>query len=126
MLRVKLKYLDEESNKRREIANYYLQNIKNDNIILPTLRAEDNHVWHLFVIRTSKRDELQKYLLDNGIQTLIHYPIPPHKQNAYKEWKNESYPISEQIHDEILSLPISGVQSLEDTKKIVKVINEFN
>ncbi|MCT7469062.1 DegT/DnrJ/EryC1/StrS family aminotransferase [Aliarcobacter cryaerophilus] len=126
MLRVKLKYLDEEVEKRREIANYYLENIKNENIILPVVRAESNHVWHLFVIRTSKRDELQKYLLDNGIQTLIHYPIPPHKQNAYKEWKNECYPISEQIHDEILSLPISGVQSFEDTMKIVQVINDFN
>lgn len=126
MLRVKLKYLDEESNKRREIANYYLENIKNDKLILPTVRTEDNHVWHLFVIRTSKRDELQKYLRENGIQTLIHYPIPPHKQNAYKEWKNESYPISEQIHDEVLSLPISGVQSLEDTKRIVGIINDYN
>lgn len=125
MLRVKLKYLDEESNKRREIANYYLENIKNDNLILPEVRAEDNHVWHLFVIRTSKRDELQKYLLDNGIQTLIHYPIPPHKQNAYQEWKNESYPISEQIHDEILSLPISGIQNLEDSKNIIEVCNDF-
>ena len=83
-------------------------------------------MWHLFVIRTNKRDELQKYLLDNGIQTLIHYPIPPHKQNAYKEWNNEKYPISEQIHDEVLSLPISGVQSLEDTKKIVQVLNGYN
>lgn len=126
MLRVKLKYLDNEVEKRREIANYYLKNIKNENIVLPKVRAEDNHVWHLFVIRTSKRDELQKYLLDNGIQTLIHYPIPPHKQNAYKEWENESYPISEQIHNEILSLPISGVQSMEDTKNIVKIINDFN
>ena len=126
MLRVKLKHLDNEIEKRREIANYYLQNIKNDSIVLPTVRSEDNHVWHLFVIRTSKRDELQKYLIDNGIQTLIHYPIPPHKQNAYKEWNNDSYPISEQIHDEVMSLPISGVQSLEDTKKIVQVINDFN
>ena len=125
MLRVKLRYLDNEVEKRREIASYYLQNIKNENIILPTLRAEDNHVWHLFVIRTSKRDELQKYLLDNGIQTLIHYPIPPHKQNAYKEWNNESYPISEKIHNEVMSLPISGVQSLEDTEKIVEAINGF-
>ena len=126
MLRVKLRYLDNEVEKRREIANYYLENIKNENIILPTARAEDNHVWHLFVIRTNKRDELQKYLIDNGIQTLIHYPIPPHKQNAYKEWKSESYKISEQIHSEILSLPISGIQSFEDTQKIVKVINDFN
>lgn len=126
MLRVKLKYLDNEVEKRREISNYYLQNIKNDNIILPTVREQDNHVWHLFVIRTTKRDELQKYLLDNGIQTLIHYPLPPHKQNAYTEWNDESYPISEQIHDEVMSLPISGVQSLEDTKKIVQILNDFN
>ncbi len=125
ILRVKLRYLDNEVEKRREIANYYLKNIKNDILILPTVRAEDNHVWHLFVIRTSKRDELQKYLFDNGVQTLIHYPIPPHKQNAYKEWNNESYPISEQIHNEILSLPISGVQSLEDTEKIVEILNDY-
>jgi dTDP-4-amino-4,6-dideoxygalactose transaminase len=80
----------------------------------------------LFVIRTNKRDELQKYLLDNGIQTLIHYPLAPHKQNAYQEWNNESYPISEQIHDAVLSLPISGVQSLDDTKRIVGIINDYN
>ena len=125
MLRVKLRYLDEESNKRRDIANYYLENIKNKNIILPTVRAYDNHVWHVFVIRTNKRDELQKYLLDNDIQTLIHYPVPSHKQEAYKEWSSNSYPISEQIHSEVLSLPISGVQSLGDTQKIIQVINDF-
>lgn len=125
MLRIKLRHLDTESSNRRKIANYYLQNIQNEKIVLPTVRAEDHHVWHLFVIRTSKRDELQKYLLDNAIQTLIHYPIPPHKQNAYKERNNESYPMSEKIHREVLSLPISGVQSLEDTAKIVKVLNEF-
>jgi dTDP-4-amino-4,6-dideoxygalactose transaminase len=125
MLRIKLRYLDEETNKRREIADYYLANIKNKNIVLPTVRAEDNHVWHLFVIRTKNRDELQKYLLDNGIQTLIHYPIPPHKQVAYSAWNDQSYPISEKIHSEVMSLPISGVQSLEDTKSIVKVLNDF-
>ncbi|WP_415397867.1 DegT/DnrJ/EryC1/StrS family aminotransferase [Sulfurimonas sp. CS5] len=126
MLRVKIKHLDEETNRRKEIAIYYLENIKNENIILPTVRTNDNHVWHLFIIRTKQRDELQKYLLDNGIQTLIHYPLAPHKQEAYKEWKNESYDISEQIHDEVLSLPISGVQSFENTIKIVKAVNEFN
>lgn len=125
LLRVKLKYLDNEVEKRREIANYYLENIKNKNIVLPSVRIENNHVWHVFVIRTKNRDELQKYLADSGIQTLIHYPIPPHKQNAYKEWENESYPISEQIHNEILSLPISGVQNLEDTKKIVEILNKW-
>lgn len=125
MLRIKLRYLDDESTKRRKIAHYYLENIKNNNIILPVVRAEDNHVWHLFVVRTKKRDELQKYLLDNGIQTLIHYPIPPHKQVAYSEWNEQNYHISVQIHNEVLSLPISGVQSLEDTKKIIEVVNKW-
>jgi dTDP-4-amino-4,6-dideoxygalactose transaminase len=126
MLRVKLRYLDDEIKKRREIANYYLKNIKNDKLILPLVRSEDNHVWHLFVIRTSKRDGLQKYLLGNEIQTLIHYPLAPHKQEAYKEWKNESYPISEQIHNEVLSLPIGSHLTLENIEHIVKVINEFH
>ncbi len=124
MLRVKLKYLDKEIVKRQEVANYYLGNIKNENIILPTITT--NNVWHLFVIRTTKRDELQKYLLANDIQTLIHYPLAPHKQEAYKEWGNKRYPISEQIHKEVLSLPISSVHNLESTEKIVKVINDFN
>ena len=125
-LRVKLRHLDKEIEKRREVADYYLQNIKNENIILPTVRYENNSVWHLFVIRANKRKELQKYLLDNGIQTLIHYPLPPHKQEAYKEWKNESYPISEQIHNEVLSLPIGSHLTLENIEHIVKVINEFH
>ena len=124
MLRVKLRYLDNEIKKRKEIANYYLENITNNTIVLPTITTDS--VWHLFVVRTTKRDELQKYLLDNDIQTLIHYPLPPHKQEAYKEWNNDSYPISEQIHAEALSLPISGVQTFGDTKKIVEVINDFS
>jgi len=129
MLRVKLRSLDNEIEKRQSIAKYYLENIKNQNITLPTTNYQlptNSHVWHLFVIRTQKRDELQKYLSDNGVQTLIHYPLPPHKQNAYKEWNNDSYPISEQIHNEVLSLPISGVQSLEDTEKIVDLVNFFD
>lgn len=125
MLSVKIKYLDEEIEKRREIANYYLKNVQNKKIILPNVRKEDNHVWHLFVIRTDKRDELQEYLQKNGVQTLIHYPIPPHKQKAYSELQNENYNISEQIHDEVLSLPISPVQSLNDTQKIVSLLNKY-
>ncbi len=124
MLRVKLRYLDNEIKKRKEIANYYLENIKNENIVLPSVTTDS--VWHLFVIRTNKRDELEKYLLDNDIQTLIHYPLAPHKQEAYKEWSSESFPVSEQIHQEVLSLPISGIQSLEDTRKVVKLINDFS
>ena len=126
LLRVKLKHLDKDTEHRKTIANLYLNNIKNKNIILPTLTHPDNHVWHVFVIRIEKREELQKYLLDNGIQTLIHYPLAPHKQKAYREWENESYPISEKIHDEVLSLPISPVQSLNDTNKIIQAINDFN
>jgi dTDP-4-amino-4,6-dideoxygalactose transaminase len=126
ILRIKLKYLDEEIERRRKIARFYLENIKNDNIILPKVREDSNHVWHLFVIRTEKRDKLQKYLLDKGIHTLIHYPIPPHKQVAYKEWNNKSYPITEKISKEVLSLPISGILTLEEAEKIVKVVNEFD
>lgn len=125
MLRVKLRYLDNEIEKRRAVASYYLNNIKNENIILPMFREVDNHVWHLFVIRTQKRDALQKYLLDNGIQSLIHYPIAPHKQEAYKEWNGKNYLISEQIHNEVLSIPISPLQTVENIKKIVEVLNVF-
>jgi dTDP-4-amino-4,6-dideoxygalactose transaminase len=124
ILRVKLKYLDSEIDKRKKVAKYYLENIKNDTIILP--KIDTNTVWHLFVIRTKHRDKLQTYLLDNGIQTLIHYPIASHKQEAYRTWNNSKYPISEKIHNEVLSLPISGVQSLEDREKIVKVLNDFD
>ncbi len=132
MLRVKLRYLEKETENRRKIAAYYLENISYEHIILPTqhessnVKDQKNHVWHVFVIRTPHRDALQKFLLDKGVQTLIHYPIPPHHQLAYKEWNNESFPISEQIHKEVLSLPISGIQSLEDTKKITDIINTWN
>jgi dTDP-4-amino-4,6-dideoxygalactose transaminase len=125
MLRVKLRYLNDEVIKRRKIAAYYLENIINDKLILPTLREKENHVWHLFVIRTQNRNELQKYLSNNGVQTLIHYPIPPHKQSAYHGWNEQSYPISEKIHNEVLSLPISGVQDFDTTKKILKIINSY-
>ncbi len=124
MLRVKLIYLDIEIKRRKEIAKYYFDNIKNKNILLPIVITDN--VWHLFVIRTTKRDELQKYLLDNGVQTLIHYPVPPHKQEAYKEWKYESYPISEQIHNEVLSLPISGIIETSDIHYLVDKLNSFN
>jgi len=125
LLRVKLKHLDDDTNLRRAIANLYLEKIKNENVILPTFRSADNHVWHVFVIRTKRREEMQNYLLDNGVQTLIHYPIAPHTQEAYKEWNSNSYPISEKIHGEVLSFPISPVQSLKETEKIIKLINDY-
>jgi dTDP-4-amino-4,6-dideoxygalactose transaminase len=125
MLRVKLRYLDQEIMKRRDVANLYLKYIDNPKITLPLLGREDNHVWHLFVVRTQNRDKLQKYLSENGIQTLIHYPLAPHKQMAYSEWSNETYLISEKIHNEVLSLPISPIMELIDVMKIVDVINKF-
>lgn len=125
MLRVKLKHLDEETKKRQIIANQYLEKIKNEHVKLPIAGTKNNHVWHLFVIRVKKRDNLEKYLLNKGIQTLIHYPIPPHKQKALKELNNKSFPITEQIHSEFLSLPISGIQKTKQTKKIINSINDW-
>ena len=83
------------------------------------------HVWHLFVIRSKNRIALQKYLADHGVQTLIHYPLPPHKQQAYKEWNSLSYPISEQIHEEVISLPISPTLSLKEAEKVIQLCNGF-
>lgn len=125
MLRVKLHYLDSEIQKRREIANYYLENIYNENIILPKLTDPKKHVWHLFVVRSKKRDELQKYLNVNGIQTLIHYPIPPHKQRAYKELEKFNLERTELIHNEVLSIPMSPVLTSDEYVYVVKVLNDF-
>jgi dTDP-4-amino-4,6-dideoxygalactose transaminase len=129
MLDVKLKFLDRETQQRRKIANLYLTEIRNPLIKLPLndINAEEfqQHVWHLFVIKTEHREALQKYLADNGVQSLIHYPIPPHKQQAYKEWNHLSYPISEQIHSEVLSLPMGPTLSLDDAKKVVQLCNTF-
>lgn len=122
-LNVKLKYVDAESSRRNEIANYYIENIKNPNVILPEAGSIAEHVWHLFVIRTNKRDELQAYLQENGVQTLIHYPIPPHKQQCYANLNMVSLPITDQIHEEVLSLPISPVMTDEEVEKVCNVIN---
>lgn len=122
-LSVKLKYLDEDNNKRKNIANFYLQNIKNENIILPSNKFD--HVWHLFVIRSKFRDDLQKYLNEHDIQTIIHYPIPPHKQKCYKELNDLSLPITEQIHKEVLSLPISPIMTQDQAKQVIDVLNNW-
>ena len=127
ILNVKLPRLDEDNMRRSKIAKYYLKNIDNPNIILPQTRneADLNHVWHLFVVRSSNRDGLQKYLLGNGIQTLIHYPIPPHKQLAFKEWNILSFPITEKIHETVLSLPIGPHLSDLEIEDIVRRVNKF-
>ncbi len=130
-LNIKLKYIDDENHHRREIASYYLNNINNPRIVLPGSPDKQSpdfmqgNVWHLFVIRTSNRKELQKYLLDRGIQTLIHYPVPPHKQMAYKQWNNLTCTITERIHHEVLSLPISPVMDMKDAAYIARCINDF-
>ena len=124
VLRVKLKYLDEENEKRRQIAKYYCENIKNPLITLPLLGDKDE-IWHVFPVRVKNRDNFQKYLTDNGVQTIIHYPIPPHKQQAYKEWNDLFFPITEQIHNEIISLPISQVMTDEEIKRLVEVVNAY-
>ena len=126
ILDVKLKKLDEDIKKRRVMAKMYREQITNPKIILPQVAlGEDSHVWHVFVVRTSQRDEFQKYLADNGIGTVIHYPIPPHKQDAYKELNKLSYPISEQIHREVISLPISPVQTTAQTQYVIEVVNKY-
>lgn len=125
ILDIKLKYLDEDNRKRRKIAKYYLENIKHKDIILPFYEEEENHVWHLFVIRTKNRNDLQEYLMKNGVQTLIHYPIPPHKQECYKEYNHLNFPITEQIHVEVLSLPISPVMTQDEISETAKIINSW-
>ena len=125
VLDVKLKYLDEDTKIRRQIATRYREEIKNPKIILPIALTEEGHVWHLFVIRTEEREVLQNYLTEKGIQTLIHYPIPPHKQKAYKELNGLSFPISEKIHNEVLSIPISPVMTMVEVSEVINVVNKF-
>lgn len=125
VLDIKLKHLDEDNKRRREIAKFYRENIKSPNIILPQLKEEENHVWHIFAVRTNDRDKLKKHLEDNGIETNIHYPTAPHKQECYKEWEHLSFPVSEKIHKQVLSLPISPVLVDEEVRNIVKAMNRF-
>jgi dTDP-4-amino-4,6-dideoxygalactose transaminase len=126
VLDAKLQYLDAENEIRRAIAKYFIENINNPVITLPELPADSNaHVWHVFVIRTPERDRLKQYLADNGIHTLIHYPIPPHKQAAYPQLNGLSLPITEQIHHEVLSLPISPVLTAEEVQAVVEAVNNY-
>jgi dTDP-4-amino-4,6-dideoxygalactose transaminase len=126
VLNIKLKYLNADTQRRKEVAKYYIENIKHPDIILPIVNDWDAHVFHLFTIRTSRRDELQQYLSDNGVQTLIHYPIPPHKQICYSAMNKNSLPITEKIHEEELSLPISQVITDDEVKTVVHYINSFS
>jgi dTDP-4-amino-4,6-dideoxygalactose transaminase len=124
-LNVKLPHLDAENKARKAIAKRYLSEIKNDKITLPYWNLTDNHVFHLFVIRTENRNELQQFLLENGIQTMIHYPIPPHQQKAFSDWNHLSFPITEKIHQEVLSLPMSPVLTMDEVDFIVSILNQY-
>lgn len=125
VLGVKLKYLDEDNAARQRLAEYYFENIKNPLITLPSRIPNENNVYHQFPIFCERRDELQEYLKENGIQTLIHYPIPPHKQECYKDWKNRCYPIAEKIHEQELSIPMNQAVNEEEAKQVVTVLNNF-
>ena len=126
ILLVKLKYIDQNNKIRRNIAEYYIDNIINDNLILPLRQNDESHVWHLFVTRTKKRDTFQKFLREKGIETLIHYPIPPHKQEAYKAYNSHKYPITEKIHKTILSIPLNTALTEKEIKHIVNVCNQYS
>jgi len=134
MLRVKLRHLETEVKQRRKIAKAYQEGIINKGLVLPTNRSTlsaqycdsvESHVWHLFVIRTQQRETLQRRLSEQGIQTQVHYPIPPHHQPAYKEWVNQSYPLTEAMHQEVISLPIGPVMSEESTQTVIEALNSF-
>lgn len=125
VLSVKLDGLEKDNKRRKEISKFYRENIENPKITLPLAHSEDSHVWHVFVVRTEKRDEFQRYLSDNEVQTIIHYPTPPHKQLAYKEWADLKFPITEKIHNEIISLPISPVMTDEEIEAVVKIVNSY-
>jgi len=124
-LSLKLPNLDADNEKRRSIAKRYLSEIKNDKIKLPFWDSSNNHVFHLFVIRTQNREGLQEYLTGNNIQTVIHYPVPPHKQKAFPDWNNLSFPITEKIHNEVLSLPISPVLTETEVNFIIEILNQY-
>jgi dTDP-4-amino-4,6-dideoxygalactose transaminase len=125
VLDVKLKYLDEDIALRKKVARYYIENITDPEIILPEVSDWEAHVFHIFPVRSRQRDELQQYLTANEIQTIIHYPIPPHKQKCYEEWNHLSFPVTEKIHAEELSLPMSSILSESEIQEIVKKINYF-
>lgn len=124
-LNLKLPNLDSDNEKRRAVAKRYLSEIKNSKIVLPFWDFSNNHVFHLFVIRTENREKLQEYLTQNNIQTVIHYPIPPHKQKAFSQWNNLSFPITEKIHKEVLSLPMSPVLKESEVDYIIEILNQY-
>ena len=126
MLRVKLRHLKVETARRQEISQAYRAGISNPHITLPQVTDELTHVWHVFVVRCEQREALHQYLAAGGIQTLVHYPIPPHKQKAYSDFQSEYLPLTESIHRQVLSIPLDPTMSDEAVKQVIKAINGFN
>ena len=125
ILNVKLNYLGTENGKRQQIAAQYLEKINHPKIILPSTEKNNSHVYHIFSVRTDNRDALQEHLATRDIKTLIHYPTPPHKQLAYKEWNQDFFPLTEKIHREILSLPIAPTLLAEEVQQVIAAVNTF-
>ncbi len=125
LLEVKLKYLDVENDRRREIADIYLSKIKNEKIILPTVSDNKAHVWHLFVIRCNNQQEFIHHMNENGIGTMIHYPIPPHKQEALIKYSSLKLPITETIHNQVVSIPLYSTLKHTEIEYIIDIINKF-
>ncbi len=125
VLNVKLRHLVEANDVRKAIAARYIKGINNKHIALPQTLPMEQNVFHLFPVLCDRRDELQSYLQENGVQTIIHYPIPPHKQECYKEWNDISLPVTEKIHACELSLPIGPAMSMADADEVIRIINDF-
>ena len=124
-LNVKLQHLDKTNESRKLVANSYLQGINNPEIVLPYTAPTNDHVWHIFAVRTKDRDDLQKYLSENGIDTVIHYPIPIHKQKAYAEYNELSYPLAEEIAGTVLSLPMYYGMTDEQIEYVIEKVNQY-
>ena len=125
VLRTKLRHLDDDNRHRREIARIYEEGIDNKMVAMPRVMADGQNVYHQFPVLCPERDSLQQHLADSGVQTLIHYPIPPHRQKCYREWGDISLPITERLHREELSLPISQVMTREEARSVVAAVNAF-
>ena len=125
VLRVKLRYLPEDNRRRREIAALYLRELKNPLVVLPVERMGVDHAWHLFVVRVKNRDRFRAHMEEFGVQTAVHYPIPPHRQAAFPEWNRLSFPVTEQIHREAVSLPLHQALTESETQRIVDAVNQY-
>jgi dTDP-4-amino-4,6-dideoxygalactose transaminase len=125
ILGIKLSFLDSDNQRRRDIAKQYIEKINNPKVRLPSVGVDGSHVWHLFVVKVSDRESFQRYLIENGVQTLIHYPIPPNEQQCYSGYLGSDYPISKEIHQTVLSLPMSPVLLDDEVKKIINLVNAY-